>query len=649
MSNIQELIEYAQEADRQGNAEDVRAILAEIDRLQAAPKAQPKPSKKPKATIGGGVRTLAQGISLGFGDEAEAYVRSTFTGQDRDDLLKEIRGNISEFKQAKPVLSAGLEMGGAVASSIVPAGLAVKAGLAGAKGAGIARATGRGLAAGAASGGVAGFGAGEGGLGNRMESAGTGALVGGALGGAFPVVGAVGGDVVRRAADGLGIGGKKRAATIAERRVGKALADEGLTPQTALERMRRAQDLGAPMMPVDIGKETRSAGYVSQAVGSDRRTGILDEISERSVAQGGRIADVTAEKMDAAGLYGADYLDDLYEQQAEVFRPLYAAADKPVSSAPFRKYADRKVFKKAFSAIQQRADTLGDEVIPDLEDALSGDQVPTLYLQKIAQGLDRVINANTSKIEGMNDLAKDVLTVRNEFKSLIGDLNPAYKAADKGFADYSDMTRAFKIGDDFEKMSSLDFARKVGKMSATEVDALKAGMITKIRNIASGSDRTDYVQRLFGSPKRRDALEKAFPSKQAFEDFREYMSAEASMAATQKRVYGTSATAENLQSMAEQGIDPLSFVQLMTGGTGEAIRQAGGALNARVSGIGGPVAAEMSDLLFSKAGRAQEAAMGRLSAREMQDEMLRRKLRYQPELYGGILGTVGALNQGDLR
>lgn len=649
MATIEQLKKAALAADRQNNKVEARALMDEVKRRMAANKApDAAPAEKPKATIGGGIRTLAQGITLGFGDEAEAYVKSKFTGQDRDELLAEIRKNISQFKQAKPILATGLEMGGAVASSLVPAGLAVKGGLAAAKGAGLAKAGLRGAGVGAAEGGIAGFGAGEGGFGNRLESAATGAALGAALGGALPIAGAVGGDVLRRTADGLGIGGQKRAATIAERRVGKALSDEGLTPETALARVGEAQSLGAPMTLADIGPATRGAAYVSQAVPTSKRGGVLDMVSERAVSQGGRIADVTADRMDASSSYGADYLDEIYEKAAEEFRPLYQAADKPIAAEPFRKYANRKVFKDAFSAIQQRADTLEGKTLPDLEASLSGDQVSTLYLQDIAQGLDRVINANTTKLDGPSDFAKDVMTIRNEFKDAIGKLNPAYKKADDQFADYSKLTRAFKVGDDFEKLSSQDFARKVDKMTPTEVEALKTGMITKIRNIASGSDRTDYVQRLFGSPKRRDALEKAFPSAKEFEDFRKYMDAEASISATKKRVYGTSGTAENLQEMSEQGIDPLSLLQLMTGGTGEAIRQVGSNLGARMQGVGGPVAAEMSDILFAQGAKAQGQAAGRVSARQAQDELLRRRLRSQPELYGGILGATAGLNQEDL-
>lgn len=644
MATIEALIKAAEAADAAGNEEDARVLLAEVQRMQAEKSKTANKPKTAKATGSGALRTLAQGITLGFGDEAEAYVRSTFTGKDRDDLLKEIRGDIKSFSRARPALATGLEVGGAILPSLVPAGLVARGALAGAKAGGLGRTALQGAKYGAAEGAVAGFGAGEGGLANRLESAAMGGAVGGTLGAAAPFAVAAGADVGARALDGLGLSGPERAAKLAERRVGKALEREGLTPESTLERLQTAQAAGAPMMPADIGEATRGAAYAAQAVPSATRTGVLESLMERSVEQGGRIADVTAEKMDASGSYGLDFLEELYESQAAKFKPLYDAADIDIPAEPFRKFAERKVFKDAFKAVQSRADTLGEEPLADLATTLEGDMVPTSYLQKIAQGLDRVINANTDTVTGkLNDTARDVLTVRNQFKAEIGELNDAFKKADAQFADYSDMRRAFDVGDSFEKLSEQEFARKIAKMKPDEVEAMKVGMITKIRNIASGSDRTDYVQRLFGSPKRREALRKAFPDAASFEQFEEYMRAEAAIQRTQRRVLGGSDTQRNIQEMAEQGVDPATMLQLFTGGRGEAMRQAAGALSSRMQGIGAPVAEQMSEMLFARTPQAQQRAMQRLSGRQMQDAMMRRNIGLRPELYGGILGAAVGL------
>lgn len=640
MATIEELTKLAIAADKAGETADVQFLLGEIKKLesQQAPKKTPA---KAKATGSGALRTLAQGITLGFGDEAEAYVRSTFTGKDRDELLKEIRGDIKSFARARPALATGLEVGGAILPSLVPAGLVARGALAGAKAGGIGRAALQGAKAGAAEGAVAGFGSGEGGLANRLESAALGGAAGGALGAAAPAVVGGAADIGMRALDAAGLSSPARAAAMAERRVGKALEREGLTPQQALETTQRAQAAGAPMMMADIGEATRGAAYAAQAVPSATRTGVLESMMERSVEQGGRIADVTAEKMDATGAYGLDFLEELYDNQAAKFKPLYDAADVDISAAPFRKFAERKVFKDAFKAVQSRADTLGEEPLEDLATTLANDTVPTSYLQKIAQGLDRVINANTDTVTGkLNDTARDVLTVRNQFKDEIGKLNEAFAKADAQFADYSDMRRAFDVGDSFERLSEQEFARKIGKMKPDEVEAMKVGMITKIRNIASGSDRTDYVQRLFGSPKRREALRKAFPDEASFDQFEEYMRAEAAIQRTQRRVLGGSDTQRNIQEMSEQGVDPLSMMQIIAGGRGEAMRQAVGALGTRAQGIGAPVAEQMSEMLFARTPQAQQRAVQRLTGRQMQDQMLRQRIGLRPELYGGILGAA---------
>lgn len=646
---IEELLKAAKSAEAAGDEEAVKALLrrAKAMRSESAPE---KPQEPRQSKIKGGVRALAQGISLGFGDEAEAYIRSTFTGQDREELLNEIRSDIKQFRRQAPVLSTALEVGGAVGGALIPVagatGLAARLGLKGAQAAGLGGNLARGAAMGGAEGAIAGFGSGEGGFSNRLESAATGAALGAGLGGAAPVVGGVLGDVGSRVFDGFGLSGSKRASELAERRVAKAVEREGMTPESLGQRLQEAQQSGVRIMPADVGEATRGAAYAAQAVPSSMRTGVLEALSERGVEQGARIADATAEKMDAAGSYGLDYLDDLFEQSQQKFKPLYDAAEKDIPSAPFQKYADRKVFKQAFRAVQSRADTLGEEALPSLEEALAGGSVPTSYLQKIAQGLDRVIAQNTDTVTGkMNDTARDVLTVRNQFKSDIGDLNGAYKKADAQFADMMDLRRAYDVGDAYEKLSSQEFARKVAKMTSGEVDAMKVGMITRIRNISSGSDRTDYVQRLFGSPKRREALKSAFPSEEEFAKFERYMNFEKDISRTQRRVLGGSDTQRNLLEAQEQGVDPQALLGLLTGGKGEAIRQTGAMLSSRAQGIGTPVAEEMSKMLFANTPAAQREMLQRLASRSAADAAKRQQLSRRPETYGGILGATSGLMQ----
>ena len=71
-------------------------------------------------------RSLAQGVSFGFGDEAEAFGRALYSKFiDGDDFttaynktVKEIRDDIKDFRDDEPVLAYGTEILGAIPSSI---------------------------------------------------------------------------------------------------------------------------------------------------------------------------------------------------------------------------------------------------------------------------------------------------------------------------------------------------------------------------------------------------------------------------------------------------------------------------------------------------------------------------------------------------
>ena len=71
-------------------------------------------------------RAVGQGVSFGFGDEAEAFARALYAkfidGDDfntaYNETVKEIRDDIKEFREDEPVLAYGSEIAGAIPSSI---------------------------------------------------------------------------------------------------------------------------------------------------------------------------------------------------------------------------------------------------------------------------------------------------------------------------------------------------------------------------------------------------------------------------------------------------------------------------------------------------------------------------------------------------
>lgn len=134
----------------------------------------------PGGAMGAGARSLLQGQSYGYADEAVAAGTSALSGNSYDFELAKERARLDAGREQYPGLSLGAEIGGALS---VPLGAV--------KGTGnllmdVAKSAGAGGALSA----LYGFGAGEGGAANRVDSAVNSGIWGAGLSAAAPVVGA---------------------------------------------------------------------------------------------------------------------------------------------------------------------------------------------------------------------------------------------------------------------------------------------------------------------------------------------------------------------------------------------------------------------------------------------------------------------------
>jgi hypothetical protein len=112
---------------------------------------EPKPQVEPQR-----LRSAAQGLTLGFGDEIEALVRSKVAGQDFDKTIAQIRSDLAAYREADPAGALVYEAGG---SMIAPGG-ALKFALG--KSPTLLRVLGATTGVGGVSGGVSALGTGEG-------------------------------------------------------------------------------------------------------------------------------------------------------------------------------------------------------------------------------------------------------------------------------------------------------------------------------------------------------------------------------------------------------------------------------------------------------------------------------------------------------
>jgi hypothetical protein len=75
-----------------------------------------------RAPLGGFLRSLAQGLTFNYGDEAEAAIRAPFSSRSRQEILDEVRSENQRYAEEFPSAAGAGEIGGAVAGAALPVG-----------------------------------------------------------------------------------------------------------------------------------------------------------------------------------------------------------------------------------------------------------------------------------------------------------------------------------------------------------------------------------------------------------------------------------------------------------------------------------------------------------------------------------------------
>jgi len=145
---------------------------------------------------------IGQGFLLGYGDEAEAFVRSLGSKREYKDIVSDIRNDIDTFRKKNPGVAITSEIAGSIIPSLVAGAFTGGTGTAGVLGATTARLAAtapktvsalKTIAPQAAIGGIYGSGVSEGDIGERLKSGGISAGISGTVGPVlqktFPIVG----------------------------------------------------------------------------------------------------------------------------------------------------------------------------------------------------------------------------------------------------------------------------------------------------------------------------------------------------------------------------------------------------------------------------------------------------------------------------
>ena len=571
----------------------------------------------PYSGVAESARAVGQGVTFGFLDELEAALRTgAISGPEYERQRNLLREQQKQFGQDMPITKTGLELGGGL---LVPLGAAKQVARLAPEAQALVTGTtlggqvGRGAAIGAGTGAVSGVGYSE------KDNVGSDAVVGGAfggiLGGGVPIVISKAGTLIKNVLNSAGIGDQQ---TAASNMLASYLKKDNLSAveaQKALDELRR---IGVPNPVIaDLGKSLNDLAYSAYVVQSAAKGGTEEFLINRMIDQPKAIVQGLVEKAGLAkNVNGFEYLESLVANQKRLANQSYPDAySMSVSTAPFIKYLDRDVFKKAYGEAVKRADVYG-ETLPDLISLGKTSSVPTEVLHQIKIGLDRIVDSETDAVtKKITGYGADVSKIKTEFNNIIKSLNPDYKKANAEFADAEGIKNAFKMGEGYQKLDPAEAASKIRKLNADEKEAFRLGVMADVNSRLGDFKGGDFARQIFKSDNQKLLLRNAFPDQASYTEFSQYVKALDEQSKTGKRILGGSRTSENEAVRGQAGLLGSITDAVASGGMLNMLRAGGTAFLSRAKGISSETSEALQNRLFSVDPIEQTAILKELNLR----------------------------------
>ncbi len=576
MNNLEQINAHIQGLAERGYR--APEIDAELRRIGLDPNAVAAANKERRALTPQRVaRSALQGLSLGFGDEAEAGMRALAPDQTYREALGQVRGEMDQFAQARPGVALGTELAGALATG----------GLGGARAAGAMAARGaptmgRNIATGAGVGAIEGAGKSTH---NPMANpwgiaadVATGGAFGGALGGVLPPAMRVAG-----AAVGQPLGALRRAATssptsTAARRVNQAALEDRQSLGAMAERMRQ---YGQGAMPMDVaGDSTRRLAETAMLQGGEAASEVTDRLRARAAGQHGRVLDELYRGTGQPGNLKAE-MDAVTARQRAEGKVNYDLARQttPEFTDDLAELISRPDMSDAW-AIAKRSAANQNRQLPeyfelDAEGKIIGvREIPDMEAWDwIKRGLDAKVEAHTDPVTGRVDpIGRDTVVVKNQLLDILDAANPDYAKARGAWSRESRIQEAAGEGRKIFKPDAEVSREYVEGLPDEAMAGYRLGATRAIEDEIKRTGSGDNLARRqkFKAPLFREKMEPAFQSADAYEDFLQQLNVENAFAATKNQLLGGSQTGRRL-----------------IGDRNEALSSAGGALADAATNPGG--------------------------------------------------------------
>lgn len=425
---------------------------------------------------------FAKGASYGFADEIAAGIGSMFEDRTYDEILAGLRRQDAYLAEEFPKSTIAGEVTGAIASPVSKAFVP-------ANGANLFVNVLRGAASGAAGGGLYGYGTAEGDSFNRLAGTGIGALTGGALGGAIPVIAEVGKAGWRAIADSY------RNSQIGSE-VGGAL---GVSPQAA----RVVGDIVGRDDVAAMRGSLAAAGPDAMLADASPALGQTLDATMRSPVPGSRVA------FDRIESRAAQSYDDMMGAVGKAAPVQETMEGIRTGSAPARKAAYDLAYSQPIDYSAPEGAKLLDEIIPRLPGkAISyANELMRLNGEKSGQIMASIADDGSVKFTRLPDVRqwdyiKQALSqlaesgdgagalggqtrmgaayegLARSVRDAVGDLVPEYKAALGVASDAITERNAVRFGSEIlsPKTTTYDALQAIKDATPAQIEAMKAGV-----------------------------------------------------------------------------------------------------------------------------------------------------------------------------
>lgn len=542
--------------------------------------------------LGAARAAIGQGLGMGWGDEAEAWLRSKSGEGTYEQNLAKIRNEYGQYSKENPFVSGVAEFAGGaipgVAAMMIPGGQ-------GAGAAALQRSTmgalARLAAAGAATGAVSGAGSAK--EGERGSGAVTGGAIGGTLGVAIPVGlrGSKGAYnwLRERLAPTEGLIAQRAARTMTG-----ALNEADLTPKDIELIMKADRAMNVPSRVANVNQALADlAETVAQRAGKGTRK-IEKGLQEQRVGSRERAYQQTVKGLKPGQYYEDEQrmVKELRDSAKSIYDKAYAAGD--VDDPRVSEVLKHPAFKGFFDKARQIADTeamaaklRGEDpskyALPEIykpSGKFDANGVEGLELVKlpdvrtldyIKRGIDATIDSGF-RGQGMSTAEASALRdLRKQFVNAIDENVPAYKEARKSYAGDMEVIEAMRTGlKDFGKLDHEQVVKMVSGMSQAEKEAFRTGVARSLYSkIMDPSGNFNAAQKIIGSPETQAKLQPLFDNPGQFKLFKSAMERESQLFHQSNRILGGSQTAkrgEMSRALDEESGVGAAIADAVTGG-----------------------------------------------------------------------------------